>query len=286
MNVDHFFMTGRKHEITGYPCEDYATSGDLHKNYKYAILSDGCSGARSRTDIGARLWCLALERVLLKMPSNSVYFGADFADELIAEYVRVRATPFVNDEYASLVALLATNKHAQIWMMGDGGYALHKNNGDILLVEYIWERNKPFYPFYKTLQPTDYEILTDGFKGYKNRPVKRVEREYSFSGGAFGAFTNLNVKNEKMDYLPLEEFENGMSILIDKEKDDVKAISIFTDGLWSVRNKSLNQTLKDVIISPSEEKDFLKREMVKVAQQWAKKDVSPHDDFSMGHLIW
>jgi len=286
MNVDHFFMTGRKHEITGYPCEDYATSNDLHNHYKYIILSDGCSGARSRTDIGARLWCLALERVLLKMPSDSVYFSSDFADELIAEYIRVRATPYTNDEFASLVSLLANNKYAQIWMMGDGGYALHKNNGDIILVEYIWERNKPFYPVYKTLPPLDYETLIDNFKGYKNRPVKRVEREYSLGGGAFGAFTNLIIKNEKMEYLPLEEFENGMSVLIDKERDNVKAISVFTDGLWSVRNKSLNQTLKDVIIKPSEEKDFLKKEMVKVAQQWAKKDVFPHDDFSMGHLIW
>lgn len=285
MKIDHFFTIGKKHEVKGYPCEDYATSGDISLNHKYVILSDGCSGAKSRTDIGARLWCLALERVLHSMPKDRIYFGIDFIDDLIDEYLSKRVTLNTNDEYASLVALLATSKHAQIWMMGDGGYALYKNNGNIVLVEYIWDKNRPFYPLYKTLPYEKYNYLAENFRSAKNRPVKRIEREYSKSGN-FTVFNSLTMISEKIEYLPLEEFERGHSILIDKEKDDINAISIFTDGLWSVRNKSLNQTLNDVIIKPSEDDDFLKTAMVQITNHWARKGVMPNDDFSMGHLIW
>lgn len=287
MKVDHFFMLGKKHEVSGYPCEDYATSGNLFPYHKYIILSDGCSGAKSRTDIGARLWCLALERVLLKMPSNSICFGIDFIDDLVKEYTSKRVTGNVSDEYASLLSLIATENHAQIWMMGDGGYALNFENGNILLVEYTWERNRPFYPIYKTLKYDSYNTLVDNFKGFKNRPIKRIQREYSKNTGTFSVFNNLTMINEKIDYLPFEDFENGHSILIDKEKDKVSSISLFTDGLWSIQNKSLNQTLNDVIIKNiNEGDDFLKKSLVEISSQWSKKGTMPIDDFSMGHLIW
>lgn len=286
MKVDHFFMIGKKHGEKGTPCEDYATSGNISNSHKYIILSDGCSGARSRTDIGARLWSLALERALLNMPSNSIYFSIDFIDDLLKEYTSKRVTHNIGDEYASLVALIASENHAQIWLMGDGGYALHLKNGNIILVEYTWDKNKPFYPIYKTLKYEAYNNLVENFKGFKNRPVKRVEREFTRSSGTFSVFNNLNMIKENVDYLSFEDFENGHSLLIDKEKDNVAAISLFTDGLWSVKNKSLNQTLNDVIIKDVEGEDFLKRSLVEISSQWNKKGVMPLDDFSMGHLIW
>lgn len=286
MKVDHFFMIGKRHELNGTPCEDFATSGDISNSYKYIILSDGCSGAKSRTDIGARLWTLAVERVLLSMSNGSIYFGIDFIDELLKEYLSKRITNNIGDEYASLIALIATERHAQIWLMGDGGYALHLKNGNIILVEYIWEKNKPFYPIYKTLKYEAYNSLVENFKGFKNRPVKRVEREFTKNNGAFSVFNNLNMVREKIDYLPFEDFENGYSLLVDKEKEEVSGISLFTDGLWSIKNKSLNQTLNDVIIKDNDREDFLKKALVEVSSMWNKKGIMPLDDFSMGHLIW
>lgn len=149
MKVDHFFMIGKKHEEKGSPCEDYATSGNISTSHKYIILSDGCSGAKSRTDIGARLWTLALERSLLNMPSNSIYFSIDFIDDLLKEYTSKRVTNNIGDEYASLIALIASENHAQIWIMGDGGYALHLRNGNVILVEYKWEKISHFILFIK-----------------------------------------------------------------------------------------------------------------------------------------
>lgn len=286
MKVDHFFMIGKRHEVNGTPCEDYATSGSIANSHKYIILSDGCSGAKSRTDIGSRLWTLAVERVLLNMPPCSIYFGIDFIDELLKEYLSKRITHSIGDEYASLIALIATEKHAQIWLMGDGGYALHLKNGNIILVEYVWEKNKPFYPIYKTLKYDAYNNLVDNFKGLKNRPIKRVEREFSKNTGTFSVFNNLNMIRENIEYLPFESFENGYSLLVDKEKEDVVAISLFTDGLWTVKNKSLNQTLNDVIIKADDREDFLKKALVEISSIWNKKGVMPLDDFSMGHLIW
>lgn len=286
MKVDHFFMIGKKHEEKGSPCEDYATSGNISTSHKYIILSDGCSGAKSRTDVGARLWTLALERSLLNMPSNSIYFSIDFIDDLLKEYTSKRVTNNIGDEYASLIALIASENHAQIWIMGDGGYALHLRNGNVILVEYKWEKNKPFYPIYKTLKYEAYNNLIENFKGFKNRPVKKIEREFSRTSGTFSVFNNLNMVRENIDYLSFEDFENGHSLLIDKEKEGVVAISLFTDGLWSVKNKSLNQTLNDVIIKNVEAEDFLKKSLVEVSSSWNKKGVMPLDDFSMGHLIW
>ena len=220
------------------------------------------------------------------MPSNSIYFSIDFIDDLLKEYTSKRVTNNIGDEYASLIALIASENHAQIWIMGDGGYALHLRNGNVILVEYKWEKNKPFYPIYKTLKYEAYNNLIENFKGFKNRPVKKIEREFSRTSGTFSVFNNLNMVRENIDYLSFEDFENGHSLLIDKEKEGVVAISLFTDGLWSVKNKSLNQTLNDVIIKNVEAEDFLKKSLVEVSSSWNKKGVMPLDDFSMGHLIW
>lgn len=295
MRIDHFFTIGKRHEDVGTPCEDYAMSGELYtKNHKFAVISDGCSGAKSKTDIGSRLWCLAFERVLNTLPQNKILIDFDFCDLLLNEYQEKRICTNIYDEYASVVGLLATEDYAQIFIMGDGGYGLQLNNGNYLLTEVQWEDNKPFYPIYKTYDHYNYELVSSNFKGSKNTPVKIIEREFAQSNKAlnnlsFSPFnnTNYNLIREDISYHSFESFEDGYCKTFNIKENNISGISIFSDGLWSVNNKLLSQTIKDVYISPNDNvKNFVKEEMLRTISVWKKKEIMPIDDFSIAHAVW
>ena len=60
LTADHYFTIGTTHARAGEPCEDYALSGTLKDGRVYGIVTDGCSGANARTDLGARVLALAM----------------------------------------------------------------------------------------------------------------------------------------------------------------------------------------------------------------------------------
>jgi hypothetical protein len=64
LTADHYFTIGTTHARAGEPCQDYALSGALKDARVYGIVTDGCSGANARTDLGARVLALALESEL------------------------------------------------------------------------------------------------------------------------------------------------------------------------------------------------------------------------------
>ena len=64
LTADHYFTIGTSHARAGEPCQDYALSGTLKDARVYGIVTDGCSGANARTDLGARVLALAMEAEL------------------------------------------------------------------------------------------------------------------------------------------------------------------------------------------------------------------------------
>lgn len=296
MKIDHFFTIGKRHEEAGTPCEDYVMSGDVYTGkHKFAVISDGCSGAKSKTDIGSRLWCLAFERTINNLNANKVFIDFDFSDLLIEEYQSKRICTNINDEYASIVGVIATEDNAQIFIMGDGGYGIQYENGNYLLIEILWEDNKPFYPIYRTYDDYSYELLSSNFRGARNKPVKIIRREFSptttmksLNNLNFNPFNkkNYSLIKENISNHSFEEFEYGYTQIFNIKKEKIESISIFSDGLWSIDNKTLNQTVNDVYINNYDNKNFVKEEMLKNISLWQKKGIMPTDDFSIANISW
>lgn len=275
MKIESYFNIGQRHIYEGTPCEDYATSS-VFNNKCFGVISDGCSGANARTDIGARAWCLAAERVLEKY-YDSTLIPDNFTQELIEIFKENRLTKNVQEELASLLVLIANRKEANIWIMGDGGYALLHNNGDITLTCYKWEGNMPFYPTY---------LL-------ENAAIKAFEKKSKECGTIINItkvrfnFNNENkiiIKDHSFSKQPFEFLKNGITITINRESEDVRAIALLSDGLWSFSDLSPYLAVSHCL--EESEESLFRKHMVNVLLHWYEKETIHKDDLSIVKFEW
>lgn len=282
MHVDHFFTIGQQHVRNGTPCEDYALSGRLEDGTVYAALSDGCSGANARTDLGARGWCLAFERRVREHGAGA--FEHDFLPDLLASYQARRWTDSLRDDLASLIALVATPERAELWLMGDGGYALHHTNGDLSLVGFTWINNTPFYPTY-LLHDRLYTDFAAAFQGGVVEPVTERRQRWSFTDGSVTL-----VQDDTLTH-PFEAFDGGHRVTLDPRNDGVLGVSLFTDGLWSIGaapsgGLPVLDAVREALAFKTLEGTFVKRRMGRALQRWARDGHWPQDDLGTATVRW
>lgn len=290
MQIDDIFRIGLKHIKSGFPCEDYSTSGYLDNlEHCYAVLSDGCSGSNGMTDIGARLWCLSYVDTLKKSKNNELFLDEDFILRMFNYFNEHSFLPTRYDETASLVMLLANKNKAQICLFGDGGYCLEKNDGTIVLVECSWRKNRPYYPIFKLEEELRGNDKGLGAFQLNNKPVMKKQIKI-FVPTTFGITKSYKLIEEKKEGYLFEDVEFGSLNLFDRVKDEIKSISIFSDGLWTIQNNSLNGVINDIMSFNSEKAEnnygFLKRKISPLFESWNNTNSYPLDDFSMGTLIW
>lgn len=291
MLVDDIFRIGMKHIKNGFPCEDYSTSGYLDdQEHYYIAISDGCSGSNGMTDIGARLWCLSYIKTLKDSEPDELFLDEDFILRMFSYFNKETILPTRNDETASMLLLLANKNKAQILVFGDGGYCIERKDGSIELVEFSWYKNNPYYPVFKLEEEfRSNPILVNKFRE-KDQALLRKQtkifrpKNYPLSGVSYV----LDEKQTKGYYF--EDVEYGYYEIFDKNDDDIISISLFSDGLWSIQNSSLNKIVKDIMLFDQVEKvnnyGFLKSKMVPIFEDLHFKKEYPLDDFSMGTLIW
>lgn len=276
MKVESFFTIGHRHIDEGIPCEDYAMSENISGSF-FGAISDGCSGANANTDIGARIWCLSASSVMYNNAHYENILPENFTQQLIKEFKNNNITKSNQDCIASLIVLAANKEQAKIWIMGDGGYALKHNNGDITLYCYKWLDNTPLYPIY----------LLD------NNVIKGFQKKHQHSGNAFtltktrfvfNSNDKLIIKEHSSDQHYWEDMKNGMLINIDRVKQDVSDVVIVSDGLWSFSNVSPFMVI-DFCLS-TEDNELLKKHMVDVLEYLQKHKAKNKDDFSLVKLKW
>jgi len=279
--IDDFFHMGEKHSRSGEPCEDYSISGIINENISYGIISDGCSGAQSRTDIGARAWCIAAEKVIKKLNRNDSLFPDDFYLKVKDVFLKNRLTDKHQDEFASLVLFYENNDIINLWMMGDGGYVIKNFNDEITLYYYEWENNKPFYPAYLLDNNDIFKIFSK--RDSENNLITETKIRYIIKNN------RLNILERQKSNIHFNDFANGYVRIINRKEQNIKTIAVMTDGFWTLENTNPLLTIANIINVKDnifEGNKTFKRKMVKTLDSWIDDQTIPFDDIGIAIISY
>ncbi len=266
LSVDHYFTIGTTHAPAGEPCQDYAISGKLSDGRVYGIVTDGCSGANARTDLGARVLALAMEAELQGTTSLDDCFTQEFVQRIRTRLLTMPLGGIAQDYLASIVAFCANTTTAKLFMAGDGAYATRLTNGTVQITEASWPDNAPYYLGY-CIQPT-------------------VAAQFSASAANGTLSVQLTTKTSDADCtareIPAQDFLQGWT----KELDltNTTALAIYTDGIGQVSKLVSLDAATACLAFKNYEGSFVKRRAMKALAQWGKSGHTPQDDFSIAAL--
>lgn len=265
-NVDHYFTIGTTHARAGEPCEDYALSGTLKDGRVYGIVTDGCSGANARTDLGARVLALAMEAELQHTTSLEDCFTQESIQRIRARLQSMPLGGTPQDYLASIVAFCASTTTAKIFMAGDGAYATRHTNGTVQITEASWPDNAPYYLGY-CLQPA-------------------VAAQFATSAAKSALSVQLRTHTTDADSttreIPAQDFLQGWTTEIDLS--DISALAICSDGISQISALESLDAATACLAFKNYEGSFVKRRAMKALAQWEKNGHIPQDDFSIAAL--
>ena len=263
LNVDHYFTIGTTHARAGEPCQDYALSGTLNDGRVYGIVTDGCSGANARTDLGARVLALAVEAELQHTTSLEDCFTPESIQRIRSRLLSMPLSGRPQDYLASIVAFCATSTTAKIFMADDGAYATRHTNGPVQITEASWPDNAPYY------------------LGYCLQPAVAAQFAASAAKGALSVQLSTHTTNADSITrdIPAQDFLQGWTTEIDLT--DIAALAIYTDGISQISTLDTLDAATACLAFKNYEGSFVKRRAMKALTQWEKNGHIPQDDFSI-----
>lgn len=267
LTVDHYFTIGSSHARAGEPCQDYALSGTLKDGRVYGIVTDGCSGANARTDLGARVLALAMESELQHTTSLQDCFTPASIQRIRTSLQSMPLGGTPQDYLASIVAFCASGTIAKLFMAGDGAYATRRADGTVQITEASWPDNAPYYLGY-CLQPTVAAQFTAS--------AANGELNVQLSTHTTGADTSATHD------IPAQEFLQGWTSEIDLT--DITTLAIYTDGISQISKLDTLEAATASLAFKNYEGSFVKRRAMKALAQWEKNGHIPQDDFSIAAL--
>lgn len=287
LHVDHYFCIGSSHARAGEPCEDYALSGTLNDGRIYGIVTDGCSGANARTDLGARVLALAMEAELQHTASLDDCFTQEFVERICQ---RLQAMPLggtPQDYLASIVAFCATATTAKLFMAGDGAYATRHPDGTVQITDASWPDNAPYYLGY-CLQPAVAAMFAGGSEQHDPSPsvcpelveASQLLGQRRASGVTLTTHTpGLQASTQT---LPTQDFLQGWTTEIDLT--NLSALAICSDGIGQLSTLNALDAAIACLAFKNYQGSFVKRRAMKALAQWEKAGHIPQDDFSIAAL--
>lgn len=266
LTADHYFTIGTSHARAGEPCQDYALSGSLKDTRVYGIVTDGCSGANARTDLGARVLALVMESELQHTSALEECFTPAFIQRIRTRLQSMPLGGTPQDYLASIVAFCASTTTAKIFMVGDGAYATRHTNGTVQITEASWPDNAPYYLGY-CLQPT-------------------VAAQFNASAAKCTLSVQLSTHTTGSDSttreIPAQDFLQGWTTEINL--NDVTALAICSDGISQISKLESLDAATACLAFKNYEGSFVKRRAMKALVQWEKNGHIPQDDFSIAAL--
>lgn len=256
MNTDAAFRIGDSHLI----CEDYATDYNPHNDSSRIVVCDGCSSSKM-TDVGARLLALSTAHIIGQHYTavNNIHRIANF---LISQY----RGKFPNALFDStLLFAHSTGDYIQAVICGDGVMALKKKTGDIIIRNYEYTKNYPYYLSYE---------LDQGRK----KEWEKVDQEY----GYIMSIIKMDMIVKQKYIIPVETPYSSMRM----EKSEYEWIALFSDGVNSFSDADKNNIPAEIIISrltdfKSFTGQFVNRRMNKFKKECIKSGWKHYDDISM-----
>ncbi len=267
LNADHYFTIGTTHARAGEPCQDYAISGALKDGRVYGIVTDGCSGANARTDLGARVLALAMEAELQHTTTLEDCFTPESIQRIRPHLLSMPLGGRPQDCLASIVAFCATATTAKLFMAGDGAYATRHTNGTVEIIEASWPDNAPYY------------------LGYCLQPTVAAQFTASLAKGALNVQLSTHTTNtDSITHdIPAQDFLQGWTKEIDLT--NITALAIYTDGISQISKRDTLEAAIACLAFKNYEGSFVKRRAMKALAQWEKNGHIPQDDFSIAALV-
>jgi len=265
--ADHYFTIGSSHARAGEPCQDYALSGTLKDGRVYGIVTDGCSGAKARTDLGARVLALAMEAELQHTQTLEDCFTQASIQRIRTHLQAMPLGGKPQDYLASIVAFCATSTSAKLFMAGDGAYATRQTNGTVQITEAFWPDNAPYY------------------LGYCLQPTVAAQFTASAAKGALSVQLSTHTTNDDTNTtrdIPAQDFLQGWTTEIDLT--NTTALAICSDGISQISKLASLEATTACLAFKNYEGSFVKRRAMKALAQWEKNGPIPQDDFSIAAL--
>jgi hypothetical protein len=268
LSVDHYFSIGSSHARAGEPCQDYALSGRLEDGRVYGIVTDGCSGANARTDLGARVLALAMESELQGTASLADCFTPASVQRIRTRLQSMPLGGAPQDYLASIVAFCATPNTVKVFMAGDGAYATRHTDGTVHITEASWPDNAPYYLGY-CLQPT----VAAQFAASAAQGALSVQLSTHTTGASASATRDI----------PAQDFLQGWTTEL--ALNDITALAICSDGVSQISKLESLDAATAFLAFKNYEGSFVKRRAIKALAQWEKHGHIPQDDFSIAALV-
>ncbi len=262
MYSDHATITGTHYSNIAHTSEDYAFSADA-SDYSWAAVSDGCSGATGRSDLGARVMVLAVQ-ALIEQYGPEVINSGGFKKMFYAACVPWYALMKTDDMFATLAVVAGDCNAVYATVMGDGAVLFKYADGRVGLIEVSYPENAPDYPIYH-IAPE----LHERWKTAYPAPKQLVRIVYSAAGELI---EKSALDGDVWRFFPAVE--------------KIVCVAVASDGIGSRREKSSIETVREILDFKSTSGAFLQRRLGSVARRsWRESRTEPFGDLSVA-AIW
>lgn len=275
LHTDHYFHIGKIHFTAGKPCQDYATSA-VYDEAALAIISDGCSTGGD-TDVGSRVLALSTATAIRKhwILNHNIKETAPREISLHQKIVLAGARQILGlqleDTLATCVYAYISPVGGFVHVQGDGVVALKYQNGRIVMSQFKWENNTPYYPTYEEVG------LVNFLEAHGNNLNATRLSEESYVYETDGKFTVLDTK-----YYTLSNGIQGITINIEAEtlSEQLAFIAVFSDGVTQVDNFDWKDAVVMFMAFKNTTGEFAKRRMISGIKDVQKIGKGPLDDIA------
>lgn len=283
LECDSATLTGAVHAREATPSQDCAVHGATDA-VAWGVVCDGCSSG-DRTDFGARLWALAVERDLGCADSRllaALAQGAALGPVLAEIAPEAPAGLGYPDMLATVVAVCATRD--QVWglLSGDGMVVGIYADGSLDIVEHVFTRSTPFYPEYLRLEHAMHAFISSS---RSSGQLMRVVRTRVASTG--------QVADQQQEIVPIDaeqEFAGVAYLLSHNDSGPAEGALVaalaMTDGVGSRPKGSCLATVKELCGHRAWRRDFVRKRLGQLGREWSKDHSPPRDDLAIAGLAW
>lgn len=232
MNSDFAFSIGSSHDI----CQDYATNYNRH-NLNQIVVCDGCSSSLM-TDIGSRVLALAAQDCTQFFPPGGIYFKdriEKFLNMIAMRFLSAMTSlfktpePYTKEETmydaTLLIGKLMDDGTFSILVVGDGAIAIERKDGTWWFINIVSTSGYPYY--------LSYHIFNDRMEAFKKK----------YEGVTIFHEDEINPNKWQSD-LVIEE--DDRPIFYNFKLDNIKSISLLSDGICSFKKRVITETSQNI----------------------------------------
>jgi hypothetical protein len=268
MHADSAFVTGRSHQDSARPCQDYALSGSA-RGMAWAIVSDGCSTG-GHTDIGARLWSHAAQQIL--MADRELPQSLDALHGALQQHAAPLLQPFAaEDAYATLGIACSKGRQAHAALYGDGLVAALLRNGELHSWELHYELNAP-----RDLAYGRVDAHLERWQALVRGSELNLRVQHHDAAGAL-----LHSSSHRFDAASYPGLWLGW-----ERSEELQALLVCTDGVGSLPGQASYDTLRELLKIKNGTGQFMQRRLGAMARAWRKAQAKPPVDDLAAAALW